>query len=99
MMKLVLLLAVLMLSSCALVIPVSKPDLSREDYNKLVEDDDPKVECYRRGLRGWTIAADAIFFFPMFVDGALGQYTYYYYDATRCKTKKSKKNVLIIEED
>lgn len=88
-----------MLSSCAIVIPVFKPDLSKSDFNQLVEDDDPKVECYRRGIRGWTVAADALLFFPMIVDGVLGQYTYYYFDPVRCKEAKARKNVKVIDKE
>ena len=85
------------LTSCAMVIPVTKPDVSKAEYNKMLESNDPKVSCYRRGLRGWAIAGDALFFFPLFVDGALGNFTYYYYDHQYCDVSQSNKALLYVE--
>lgn len=85
------------LTSCAMVVPVAKPDVSRAEYNKMLESNDSKVSCYRRGIRGWTIVGDAIFFFPMIADGVLGNYTYYYYDHQLCDMEQSNKAMLYVE--
>ncbi|SMG33168.1 hypothetical protein SAMN05720489_2267 [Fibrobacter sp. UWB13] len=92
-----LLVLALFLTSCAMIIPVTKPDVSKAEYNKMLESNDPKASCYRRGVRGWAIAGDAMFFFPLFVDGLLGNFTYYYYDHQYCDVKQTNKTMLYVE--
>ena len=89
--------SVIFLTSCAMVIPVTKPDVSKKEYNNMLESNDPKASCYRRGLRGWAIAGDALFFFPLFVDGVLGNFTYYYYDHQYCDIGKTDKTIQHVE--
>ena len=75
----------LLLASCAMVFPVSSPDISAKEYQVMVSSNNKAAKCYSKGFRGVTLALDIILFWPAtIVDAAGGFYTYYYYDPIYC---------------
>lgn len=80
-----LVLCSLLFASCAMIFPVSSPDISAKEYQMLVTSNNQAAKCYSKGFRGVTLALDIILLWPAaIVDAAGGFYTYYYYDPLYC---------------
>lgn len=75
----------LFFASCAIIFPVSSPDISAKEYKVLVSSNSKAAKCYSKGFRGGALTFDILLFWPaVIVDGLGGFYTYYYYDPIYC---------------
>ena len=91
----VILLAGLILTSCATVFPVHNPDMNRDEYAGLIAAESERTVCYEKGFRGGMLFLDFVLgapflWTPLIFDAATGKYTAYYYYHNRCEKYKAE---------
>jgi hypothetical protein len=83
--KIAVVIVCIFFASCAMIFPVSSPNISAKEYTVLHSSNNQAAKCYSKGIRGWTIFFDIILFWPaVIVDAAGGFYTYYAYEPEFC---------------
>jgi hypothetical protein len=90
-----ILLASMVLTSCATVFPVHNPDMNRDEYAGLIAAESERTVCYEKGFRGGMLFLDFVLgapflWTPLIFDAATGKYTAYYYHHNRCEKYKAE---------
>ena len=61
-----ILLASMVLTSCATVFPVHNPDMNRDEYAGLIAAESERTVCYEKGFRGGMLFLDFVLGAPFF---------------------------------
>ena len=94
----------LLFSSCATIIPVRNPDMTRDEYAGLIAAGSERTVCYEKGFRGGMLLLDIILgapfvFAPVVIDAAGGKFTAYYYHHNRCEKVKAQERNARLSRD
>jgi hypothetical protein len=84
----------LFFASCAMIFPVSSPNLSQKEYTAMLLDNNDEAHCYTEKTRYGMVALDVFFLPALLVDALGGYYTYYAYNRNYCVSRTKPEPVV-----